>query len=153
MLKKIYWFLFVHDLNHSPVKLADETGRSFKNKLTNDLSLLVLLSYSLFVFNPFILLLADVAAHTFWEKEHLRTAHHFNGKNHVEFEIAKAEKQTEKDKSKNNSKSGSEDFFHILVFNTTIDHPDYGPPAASFYVLRCRYPVTYPDIDYPPPRG
>lgn len=152
LVKKLYWFLFVHDLNDSPVKSTVGAGRSLKNKLINDVALVVLLSYALVVFNPFIVLLSDVIAHTFWEKEHLMTEHQAHGKNHVEFEITKAEKQTEKDKSKSNTKSGAEDFYHILVFNTITNFSAFQLIKQSFAPLKFHYPVSYPDVDYPPPR-
>lgn len=132
------------------VTSTTDTDKSLKNKLINDIALLVLLSYSLFVFNPFIVFMTDVVAHTFWEKEHLMTEHKANGKNHVELEITKADKQGEKDISKSNSKS--EDFYHILIFNAVIDLSVYCMISQSFPLFKFHYPIAYPDIEYPPPR-
>lgn len=134
------------------VKSATDADKSLKNKLIHDIALLVLLSYSAFVFNPFIIFISDVAAHTFWEKEHLMTEHKIHGKNHVDLEITKAEKQGEKEKSKNNSKSGYEDFYHILVFDSIMYFSAYGMINQSFPLFKFHYPIAYPDIEYPPPR-
>ncbi|SFD59747.1 hypothetical protein SAMN05518672_102549 [Chitinophaga sp. CF118] len=148
MIKKLYWFLFEYDLNESLVKPTSGTGESLKKKLIKDLSYVVLFSYTFFIFSPLVPLISDIAAHTFWEKEHLLTEHKLHGKNHVGQEISKSEKNT----SSNSVKSGVEDYSHIQVVNVVLSFSIDHSSDQSYSLFNCSYPASYPDTDYPPPK-
>lgn len=149
-MKKLYWFLFVYDLNDSLAESSGSESESFKVKLKRDITLLVLLSYVFFIFNTLTPYFADAIAHTFWEKEHLAAEHSLYGKNHVQLEISRTAKQAEK--SSTNVKSGSEDYFHVITaisFNFLAFHfVSYLYPS-----YRCYYPVSHTDPEYRPPRA
>jgi hypothetical protein len=151
LVKKIYWFLFVYDLNDSSATGYAHGNGLFKKKLIRDVACLVLFSYSLLIFNAFIPIAADVVAHTFWEKEHLLTVHQVNGKFHVHIQIVNAAKQAGTDKSSGNLKFGSEDYSHVLfTADNSFSHTHFiNQPYATY---TSTYPVSYPDMDYPPPR-
>jgi hypothetical protein len=148
LIKKLYWFLFVYDLNASLVKPAHDTDEPLRKKLMKDLSYVVLFSYTFFTFSPLIPLISDTIAHTFWEKEHLLKEHKVHGKNHVGFEISKSEKDT----STNSVKSGTEDYSHIPTVHVVLNFSVERVLNQSFSLFNCFYPASYPDIDYPPPR-
>lgn len=148
MIKKLYWFLFVYDLNESLVKPTNDTGQPLKKKLIKDLSYVVLFSYAFFIFSPLIPLISDIVAHTFWEKEHLLKEHQVYGKNHVGLEISKSEK----DKSTNSVKLGIEDYSHIPTVHVVLHYPVDRALNQAYSLFNCSYPASYPDIDYPPPR-
>ena len=151
MLKKIYWFLFVYDLNAQSQVEPNKPIDSFKKKLTRDLSVLVLSCYTLLIFNHLAPVLVDVIAHTFWEKEHLITVHQFHGKYHVHFELANAEKQSSKDKSSGNSSSNDESVTH-LIYSVNYNF------SNNYFILRkysshvFTWPVSYREVTYQPPR-
>ena len=152
MIKKLYLFLFVYDLNDLSSNAAARESESWKVKLRKDITCLVLLSYTLLIFNPVIPIFTDLIAHTFWEKEHIATEHRIYGKNHVQFEIAKSEKQPDQNKNSANSKSGTEDFTHILNFSLVINFPGCRTITRSYLAHQFFYRTTYPDQNYPPPR-
>jgi len=124
VIKKLHWFLFVYDLNESAAKPA-AGSRPWRTKLLKDLSLLVLFAYSTMIFNMVIPVAADALAHTFWEKEHLASEHQQFGKNHVGVLITKMENQNNKDKCPTNSKTNSEDYTHILLFEDSFNPTSY----------------------------
>jgi len=151
VLKKLYWFLFVYDLIEPSDVLHYKKPEPFKKKLINDITLLVMFSYSLLILNPVIPIFADILAHTFWEKEHLLTVHKFHGKLHVHFELANADKQSAKDKSQGNTKSGTENFTHLIYYIS------YNFLSQYFIKISYRpyvfsYPINFSDCNYRPPR-
>lgn len=152
MIKKLYWFLFVRDLNESLVQSASDTGIPLKRKLKQDLAYVVLFSYIFFIFSPLIPLASDIIAHTFWKKEHMQSSHHKYGSNHVGIEIAKAEKRTGRENATNNQKNGLEDFSHTLAVNIQLDFPAERLLNQGYGLFICVTPVSWQDIDYPPPR-
>lgn len=97
-------------------------------------------------------LVADLAAHTFWEKEHLSTAHHQYGNNHVDIEMQKAEKQTGKEANTNSQKAGLDDLVHRPENSVIYDFKPYIALKQTYAMFNAACPVSYPDIDYPPPR-
>jgi len=126
-------------------------GETCRKKLMRDVTGLVLLSYTLFVFNPIMPIFADIVAHMFWEKEHLMTVHKFHGKSHVHFDLLNASKQADKDKSSGNFKNSSEDYVH-LIYNTVYNFSSTYVVTNSYYLPVISYPTSHLDIDYPPPR-
>ncbi len=152
MVKKIYWFLFEYDLNGSLSPQRSKKPESFKSKLINDLACMVLFSYTLFIFSPLVPIFADIIAHTFWEKEHLMAEHKLMGKNHIYLQLLKSAKQSEKDKSSSNPKTGSEEYISVtLATNTFVLKRHFiilSYPAFLFYS-----PIAYPDVHCPPPWG
>ena len=152
MIKKLYWYLFVYDLNEPVAKAVNGSDVSWRKKLINDLSSLVLFSYCLLIFNAVIPVIADALAHTFWEKEHLANEHRLHGKDHVQLEISKSEKQADQSKSSANAKTGTEDFTHILSFSLPIHFPGYRIITRVYPGYQFFLHATYPGIDYPPPR-
>jgi hypothetical protein len=151
VIKKLYWYLFVYDLNPTAAKPAERVSISIKQRLLKDISLIVLFAYSLLTFNTSIPVIADAFAHTFFEKEHLAHEHKLNGKNHVQNEISKTEKES--GQSKSHSKTINDDFTHVLCVAPIISYP-------LMMEIRTVYPVfqytdcdTYPSSFYPPPRA
>lgn len=152
MLKKLYWFLFVYDLNSPPEGTPYKENRSFKQKLMHDITVIMIFSYSLLIFNPLIPIFTDLLAHTFWEKQHLMTVHKFHGKFHVHFELVNAEKQSAKDKSSGNTKIGSEDFTH-LIYTIAYNFSNIYFIKITYLPYRPACPIFYADNDYRPPRA
>ncbi len=152
MIKKLYWFLFVYNLDaalgNTPVK---ETA-PLKSRLMKDMACIVLLSHILFTFSSLVPFAADIFAHTFFEKEHLAAEHRLYGKKHVQQEISKTEKQSNNSKSCTNGKNGQDDYTHVQTV-----HPAF---IAAGYLLinkqnpfyRVNYLITHLAKDYPPPR-
>jgi len=150
LIKKLYLFLFVYDLNGPSAAVPAIDAEPWKVKLRKDIALLVLASYTLLIFNPVMPILADIVAHTFWEKEHLITVHKIYGANHVHAEIERAAHQPDKEKSTGNSKSNQEEYLHFVykvLFNFSAGHFI----KRSYPPFKFSYPVSYPDVDYPPP--
>jgi hypothetical protein len=152
LFKKIYWFLFVYDINNSLGGRQVDSSWSFKKKLMRDAACLVLFSYGLLIFNAFIPIAADAVAHTFWEKEHLLTVHKVNGKYHVHVQIVNNAKQSGSDKSSGNLKFGSEDYSHLL-FTGHYSFAHSLVTKQSHFTYQSDFPVSHPDKDYPPPRA
>jgi hypothetical protein len=152
LLKKIYHILFIYDLNGSSAQPLNCAGEPFRKKLMRDITGLILVCYTLFVLNPVMPIFADILAHTFWEKEHLMTVHKSHGKFHVHFELVKASKQADKDKSSGNFKSGSEDTVHI-IYDTEYDFSNKCFVNNSYSLCTFLCPTSYPNVDYPPPRA
>lgn len=148
MIKKLYWFLFVRDLNASPDQTSGDTGTLLK-----DLSYIVLCAYIFYIFSPYVPLIADGIAHTFWEKEHLQSAHHQYGNNHAGLEMIKAEKQTGRENATNNAKTGQENITHTRATCVNLDAPFEKIIDLCYASYSCGIPASYPDIDYPPPRS
>ena len=123
-----------------------------KLKLKQDLSFLVLFSYFFYVFSPYIPLIADGIAHTFWEKEHLQSAHHTYGNNHVGLEIIKAEKQSGKEDTTNNQKTGQEDLSHTTSLHVQLEFPAGQVIDRVYALFNAATLSSFLDIDYPPPR-
>jgi hypothetical protein len=151
VLKKIYWFLFVYDLNGQsdvqPYKHAD----SFKKKLTRDVSVLVLSCYTLLIFGNLAPVFADVLAHTFWEKEHLMTVHQSQGMYHVHFQMVNAEKQSAKDKPSGTSRSNADSVTHLIYStNYNFSNKYFTIYKYSSAVFSC--PVSFGEVNYQPPR-
>gem|GEM_PF-1673375 len=153
MIKKIYWFLFVYDLNTSLDATSRDNGRSFQKVWQHDLSYIVLFAYLFFIFSPVIPLATDLLAHTFWKEKHLQTAHHQYGSNHVALEIIKTEKQTNKEKSANTQKSSSEDSLHTSGITVAFPIPHERHCSQSYGRFYCYFPLPYQDIESPPPRA
>jgi hypothetical protein len=149
VLKKIYWFLFVYDLNEHLEVQPYNHGDSFKKKLTRDVSVLVLSCYTLLIFGSLAPVFADVLAHTFWEKEHLMTVHKSQGKYHVHFQMVNAEKQSAKDKSSGNG--NSESVTHLIYsVNYNFSNSYFTLYKYSSHIFSC--PMSYPEVNYQPPR-
>jgi hypothetical protein len=153
LIKKIYWFLFVYDLNSSLEEKSSDKSRPSQKVWMQDLSYIVLCSYLFFIFSPVIPLALDLAAHTFWKEKHLQTAHHKFGKNHVGLEIIKTEKRTNKEKSTNNQKASSEDSFHTSEITSVFPFPPERACSLSYSLFNCYFPIPYQDIESPPPRA
>jgi len=153
LIKRIYWFLFMYDLNESGERAPSVAGsRSLKGILMQDLSYVVLFSYTFFILAPVMPLVADLVAHTFWEKDHLSTAHHLYGNNHVSREVQKAENQTGKETGSNGQKAGMDDLVHRPESNLIYDLKPSIALTQTFIIFNASCAVAYPDIDYPPPR-
>jgi hypothetical protein len=152
LIKKVYQFLFLRDLNESLGKASRDTGMPAKKRWMQDVSYLVLCSYIFYIFSPYLPLAADLLAHTFWQKEHLQTAHHAHGSNHVGLEIIKLEKRTGKENADNNQKSDLESFSHTAAIDIHLDYPAERIIKRVYAVFTSATPTPYPDIDYPPPR-
>ncbi len=151
MIKKLYWYLFVYDLNPTAAKPAERVSISIKQRFLKDVSLIVLFAYSLLTFNTSIPVIADAFAHTFFEKQHLAHEHKLNGKNHVQNEISKTEKEA--GQSKSHSKTINDDFTHVLCAVPVISYPvqlDVNPVYPVFQYLGYN---TYSSSFYPPPRA
>jgi hypothetical protein len=131
---------------------GDPANRSLKEIVMRDMSYFVLFSYAFFIVAPVIPLVADLVAHTFWEKEHLSTAHHLYGRNHVGIEMQKAEKQTNKETTNNNQKAGLDDLVHRPEYIATFYLKPIAALKQTYSMFHFSLPVSYPDIDYPPPR-
>src|ERR1700761_1538181 len=124
-MRKLYWFLFVYDLNGTPDTQAHYGQSSIKKKLMRDVTCLVLFAYTLLIFSPVMPVIADKMAHTFWEEYHLISVHHVFGGHHVDTEMAKAGKESSKEKPAGNFKFGAEDYQHviaIITFNFSNNH-------------------------------
>lgn len=152
MTKKLYQFLFLRDLNESLVKVSSDSETPVKKRLMQDLSYLLLFSYIFYIFSPYLPLTADLIAHTFWKKEHLQTAHHAHGSNHVGLEIIKLDKRTGKENADNNQKSDLESFSHTAAIDIHLDYPAERIIKRVYALFASATPTSYPDIDYPPPR-
>jgi hypothetical protein len=152
LLKKLYISLFVDDLLDSSAIAAPVIHEPLKKKLLRDLARLTIFSYILYFLNPVMPIIADKMAHTFWEEYHLITVHGIYGKFHVEMQLDKTEKQSDKDKSARNNKAGSEEYFHVTSIAT--DHFLGGKYIARSYTPYKFYsPASYPDVDYLPPKA
>lgn len=149
MLKKIYWFLFVYDLDAAP---AAPPCPSPKGRFMQDLSYIVLFAYTFFIVAPIFPLLSDLIAHTFWEQEHLSTAHHRYGNNHVGIEIQQAEKRADTNATNNNRTIGLDDLVHRPERYVLFDFQPVERGKSTYALFICPYIFRYPDIDYPPPR-
>jgi len=123
-----------------------------KRKLMQDLSYIVLFSYALFIFSPLIPVVSDIIAHTFWKKEHLQTAHHKYGSNHVSLEIVKAEKRAGSENATHNPKNNLEDYSHTFAANVQLHFPAEQILNRAYSLFRCANLTSWQDIDYPPPR-
>lgn len=152
MIKKIYWYLFVYDLNTSLEVTTSGKDRSLKEVWVQDLSYVVLFSYLFFIFSPVIPQAADLIAHTFWKEKHLQTAHHQYGKNHVGIEMLKVEKQAGKDKATNNQKTSLEDAFHMPGIKSGLSFPPERICKQAYCLFSYFIPFRFQDIDDPPPR-
>ena len=143
----------MNDLNGSGEDAPASPGaRSLKRRLVQDLSYLVLVAYAFFIVAPVVPLVADVVAHTFWEKEHLSTAHHQFGEDHVSFELMKAEKQTDKESTTNSQKAGLDDLVHRAESDVIFNLLPVTATKRSYSLFNFSFPVSCSDIDYPPPR-
>jgi len=121
-------------------------------KLRRDITRLLLVSYILLIFSPAMPVLADKVAHTFWEQEHLIAVHKIYGANHLHVEMEKAGRQADKEKSAGSSKSGSEEYLHILPGSLfTFSNGRF--VKRTYLSFKVSYPVSCPDIDVPPPRA
>ena len=151
LLKRLYIFLFVDDLLGSSASAAPANPEPLKKRLMRDLARLTLFAYVLLVFNPVMPIVADKIAHTFYERSHLLTVHQVNGKYHVHLAMANAENQADKTKSSRGGKQGAEEYFHLISvtsYNFAHHHIiNRSYPMQNFYL-----PVSYPDIDYQPPK-
>lgn len=151
LFKKIYWFLFVYDLDGAGEQTpVTKQPSSAKGRLMQELSYLVLFAYTFFIVAPLMPMVTDLLAHTFWEQEHLSTAHHRYGQHHVSIEIQQAEKRAD-----TNAAS------HTVTLDDLVHRPEryvqfeYTPVAAvktTYSLFTCSYTCYHPDIDYPPPR-
>jgi hypothetical protein len=152
LIKKLHILLHIDDLNDPSANSPANTGEPLKRKLMRDLSWLILFSYILLIFNPVMPIVADVMAHTFWEKQHLLTVHEVNGKFHVHFELIRNAKQAEKDKAGRNSKTISEEYVHLFsVTAYNFSNNYFIKTSYPTYTWYC--PVSYPDGDFRPPRA
>ena len=152
LLKKIYWFLFIYDLNDRSAIAPIAGDNSIKKKLMRDVSYLVLFSYILLIFNSAVPIFSDIVAHTFWEKQHLLTVHKENGKYHVHFQVLNMEKQAAKDKSSGSSKSNSDDQTHIVPFSAHAFMSRHFT-IQSYCVYQYNYSFTFQPTLYQPPRA
>ncbi len=95
---------------------------------------------------------ADLMAHTFWEKEHLAAEHKLHGNDHLYNELTSTAKQTDKDKSANNTKSDSDEYVHLVSKTEYYFSNSYVVRPQAYNSLQFHYPDSHPDNDYPPPR-
>ncbi len=153
MFKKLYWFLFVYDLNTLEVKPLANSPLSTKQNFFKDIAILTLLSYLLFSFNTCIPLFTDLLAHTFWEKEHLAIEHKLHGKNHTGLEIVKISNETAKEKATGNSKINTKDCNHILAFTIKICTTITITETSIYSFYQRQYSAQPINKDYPPPRA
>ncbi|WP_316801222.1 hypothetical protein [Pedobacter frigidisoli] len=112
MIKKVYWFLFIKDLNVPAVKPCSR-DHALRKTLVNDIAILVLLSYFFAVFNTSIPIVSDGFAHIFFEKHHLQTQHKSLGRDHLNKVLSKLEKQQSKEKSSGSLKQGLDDLKYL----------------------------------------
>lgn len=150
MLKKFYWYLFVYDLNTSSGVAADANELSNK-RILRDITLLLLLSYLLLIFNSWLPLTMDALAHTFWKNEHLTSVHHVKGTSHLADELISVAKHAEKNSSAGSEKSVkySQHVLWTICFSFTV-----------FFLLNIIYPcfragnpTSYAVPMYRPPEG
>ena len=153
MFKKLYWFLFVYDLNALEVKPLTRPALSTKQNFYKDLAILNLFSYLLFSFNTCLPLFTDLLAHTFWEKEHLAIEHKLHGKNHTRLEIFKISNETAKEKGTGNSKINTKDCNHILAFTSKPSNFIASTPTQIYSYCQRPYASQPINKDYPPPRA
>ena len=151
MIKKLYWYLFVYDLNQTSAQTGDDISIATRKELLNHLTWLVLFAYALLTFNTTIPVIADALAHTFWEKEHLAHEHQHHGKNHVQLEISKVEKEAGQHKS--HSKSATEDYTHILCSLPGVSFPVIWVKIQSYPSFQYVCCFNHPYSDDPPPRS
>lgn len=151
MIKKLYWYLFVYDLNQTSTQTGEDISIATKKELLNHLTWLILFAYALLTFNTTIPVIADALAHTFWEKEHLSHEHSHHGKNHLQAQIAKAEKESGQHKS--HSKSAAEDYTHILYPLPGVPFPAVWVPMPSYTIFQYASCSRHPYSDDPPPRS
>jgi hypothetical protein len=148
LLKKLYSFLFVDDLLESFADPVVVSTKAPKKKSTRDLAWLTLVFYVLFIFKPIVPVLSDKIAHTFWEQYHLITVHGTYGNAHVDQEIEKSTKQADKEKS---TKSTSEEYAHIISA-VAYYFPSHHFISRSYSAFKVKYPVSYSNIHYQPPK-
>ncbi len=139
------------DLNDTSANPAVTTAEPLKLKMMRDLARLVLFAYVLLVLNPVMPIVADIVAHTFWEKEHLLTVHEVNGKYHVHFDLIRNAKQADKDKSAKNSKADTEEYLPLTT-SVVYTFPNYNYIQRSYAAYKFHHPVSYLDIDDRPPQ-
>lgn len=61
----------------------------------------LILLYTVAVCKPFLPLVNDFLAHTFWNAAHVEAVHHTHGSNHVHYELKEAAKQEKQDTKAN----------------------------------------------------
>lgn len=152
MVRKLYWYLFLRDLNESLVKPSNGQGLSVKKRLMQDFSVLMLISYVFYIFSPYLPIAADIIAHTFWKEEHLQAAHYMHGGNHVGIEIIKLEKRTGRESANSTQKDELESLSHISGVDILLDFPTERIIERVYALLNIFTPTIYCDIDYPPPK-
>ena len=152
MLKRLYWYLFVYDLNDSAVNRAAEVGKSLNKRVLNDLTGLLLLSYILLIFNSLMPRTADALAHTFWKNEHFTSVHKVKGKLHVADELKAVGKQTEKEKALGGQKSfeyaqhllWTITYSFVIVLLLNLIYPCFIPGSPTSYSLStCQPPENH----------
>jgi hypothetical protein len=153
LFKNLHTLLHIDELCKPSFTAADKNTRPLLKVLMRDLAKVVLFSYVFLIFNSLTPIVADVLAHTFWEKQHLLTVHQIKGKYHVHFELINSEKQSDS-KAPGNLKSGTDDYVY-LVFNTRFHFVHYNTltSISNKPYIYPFYPRLLMDIDYPPPRG
>lgn len=134
---------------HTPVEAHQA---SVKGKLMQELSYVVLFAYTFFIVAPVVPMLADLLAHTFWEQEHLSTAHRRYGQHHVGIEMEKAEKRAAANAGGNNRVAGMDELVHRPERYLTFELEPVAALKRTYSLFTCGYTFCYPDIDYPPPR-
>lgn len=150
MIRKLYWYLFVYDLNDNSGHKVDR-GKSLMDIVIKDTAWLILYTYFLVILSPAIPVFADLIAHTFWEKEHLELVHKVKGECHLKTDLLKIEKQSGKSRSGSNSKSGLKEgrcVLHELVYR----FKSYFIISNSYALLSFFYLSADLTPEYRPPR-
>lgn len=120
---------------------------------TRFITRLLLFAYALFVLKPVMPILIDNLAHTFWKNVHIAVVHKVNGKEHVHYELARAAKDLDKEKSGGKVKTETEQSSYLIAA------PIPALKAVIAYYIPEKYrvfssllPDSFQEHDYPPPK-
>lgn len=109
----------------------------------------LILLYAVAVCKPFLPVVSDFLAHTFWNAEHIEAVHHTHGANHVHYELKEAAKQ---EKESTTSHAVSEPVpVHIPVQNSydfSLADSATQRPVTSLYAIT----HSFLEIHTPPPK-
>jgi hypothetical protein len=125
-------------------------ARKEKELMMGKVAKMVLFFYILSMFQPVMPVVMDVIAHTFYEQQHIMMVHEVHGKFHIHSELANSLHQSDKEKS-NDLRYEVTEYVHVMpaIFKSQL-HTLY---TGSMYLsYSCFYPITYRDIDVPPPK-
>src|SRR5687767_11256212 len=112
----------------------------------------LLLIYLTALCKPFLPVVNDFLAHTFWKAEHITIVHHENGKDHLHYELKKVSDENNKDSNSPAPKFPESVSVHVVSQNNyDFSHSiisDQKHLTGSYCLLS-----TFIEMNTPPPKA